>query len=513
MRRFLAGAILGVVTITTLPPAHASISCIGGRQTSDPLSPVCVPAFIGDNGGATWTGVTGTTVDVVLYNDLGLSGSLNTPWAATDEADGHLADPTGASTNLVRTAKALTTYFNDRFQTYGRTVRIIAAPSALGQTSICAVRYSDVSAAIATQHPFAVATSGMGHGCVFDATAAVGVVGLGNAEEVRDAHVNDARTAFTFAPTIEQITDATAGFICRSLWGRPASFASGNLRGLSPRRFGLIYPSPGETWFAENAILLATAMQQRCGASFAFTKTYRNGQPADLIQQVNAAARATISSLVCLCPATNGDARTAIAAAHAVNYGPEWLWMPSTRMDRATWQRLQGDPLGAHLGVSPTWLAPGRDQQEAVRAAREADPGLNPNGPATTDLYVTLRTLFTAIQQAGPVLTPATLTLGLESLTVTSSAPEVVQGAFNDPGRRSWTDSFVAWWFDQTGTPPGESLPRGCIRLMRDGARFEAGTWPTGDLELFAGGRCTGLLHSQPSDTPLAYATSVIGPQ
>ena len=512
MRRLLAGAVLGVVAIATLPAA-ATVSCVGGRQTSDPLSPVCVPSFTGDNGGATWDGVTATSIETVLYNDLGITGSLNSPWAATDEATGHSLDPTGTSTNLLRTAKALVAYFNSRYQTYGRTVRVTAFPSSLGETSICAARYSDAVDAIETYQPFALTMLGMGHGCAFDATEDASILGVGHAEETRDAHVGDGRAAFTFAPTIEQTTNAAAGFICRSLWGRPASHAGGQLRGLSPRRFGLIYPSPGQSWFAENAALLGAAMHARCGASFALTKTYRNGQPGDLVQHIQAARAWPISSLVCLCPAENGDARAAIAAARALNYEPEWIWMPATRMDRATWQRLAGDPIGSHFGVSPTWLAPAPDQQEAMRAAREADPGLSPNARATTDLFLALRMLFTAIQQAGPTLTPATATTGLEALSITSIAPDAVQGSFNDPGRRSWTDTFVAWWFDPSASPPGEALPRGCIRLMRDGRRFTADDWPSGDVELFAGGRCSGLLRSQPTDTPVDYAISIVGPE
>lgn len=515
VRRLLTSLLLGVLAVTALPAADAAIGCVGGRQTADPMAPPCVPSFTGDNGGATWDGVSASTIDVLLYNDLGISGVLNAPWAPTDEAPGHLADPSGASTNLLRTAKALVRHFNDRYQTYGRTVRVIALPSTLGEGSICAARTSDVAGGIGTYQPFAVATMGMGHGCVFDATTAAGIVGLGAAEEVRDAHVNDGRIAFTFSPTIEQTTTAAAGFICRSLWGRPASYAGGSLRGQSPRRFGLLYPSPGQSWFAENAALLTAALQARCGASFTLTRTYRGsergGQVSDIAQHLQTFSNDALSSIVCLCPAAIGDARTAIAAANALNYEPEWIWLPATRMDRATWQRLALDPIGSHIGVSATWLAPAPDQQEAVRAARDADPGLRPNGPATTDLFVTLRLLFTAIQQAGPALTPQAVRAGLEALSIPSLAADVVQGSFDDPGRRSWSDTYVAWWFDPTSAPPGESVPRGCIKLMRDGRRFRADDWPTGDLELFAGGRCSGLLHRQPSDTPIEYAAAIAG--
>jgi hypothetical protein len=516
-------ACVGAFAFATMPVASATITCVGARQTSDPMSPICVATFEDDNGGGTWDGVTPGSVDVVLYNDLGLSGSLNTAWSATDEAAGHLADPTGQTTNLVRTAKALVAHFNARYQTYGRTVRVTAFPSAFGETSICASRYSDASNAIGTYQPFAVAALGMGQGCVFDATADASIVGLGLAEEVRDSKVPDARAAFTFAPTMEQTAEATAGFICRSLAGRPASYASGSLTGRT-RRFGLIYPSPGETWFADGAALLRDAVRSSCDATFAFIGTYATlnepdpigsiAHPGELVSQIRSAGLATNAptTLVCMCPAENGDARLAIAAARAINYGPEWIWVPSTRMDRATWQRLTPSALGRHFGISPTWLAPAPDVQEAVRAVHDADPGIRPNPRSTTDLFLALRSIFTAIQQAGPTLTPQTVATGLSEHVIASTGADVVQGSYADPGRRSWSDTFVAWWFDAMAAPPGESLPRGCIRLMRDGWRFTADAWPTSDLELFTAGRCSGLLHHQPSDAPAAYAANLLGP-
>src|SRR5437660_234977 len=41
----------------TNPVQTATYACVNGHQTADPLSPPCVASFSGDNGGATYQGV------------------------------------------------------------------------------------------------------------------------------------------------------------------------------------------------------------------------------------------------------------------------------------------------------------------------------------------------------------------------------------------------------------------------------------------------------------------------
>ncbi|HEX9889545.1 MAG TPA: hypothetical protein VGA69_08725 [Nitriliruptorales bacterium] len=41
----------------------------GARQTEDPLSPPCVGYFEGDNGGATYQGVSGDELRIAIYTD------------------------------------------------------------------------------------------------------------------------------------------------------------------------------------------------------------------------------------------------------------------------------------------------------------------------------------------------------------------------------------------------------------------------------------------------------------
>src|SRR5438067_2140729 len=102
------GAALGARLASPSPsaaiPQGARLSrCVGDppRQIEDPQSPPCVPYWSGDNGGATAKGVTRDEVRVIMA----------TP-------------PVSAAVTA-----ALQSFFNRRFEFYGRHMNIIAMPS------------------------------------------------------------------------------------------------------------------------------------------------------------------------------------------------------------------------------------------------------------------------------------------------------------------------------------------------------------------------------------------------
>ncbi|MFP5224417.1 MAG: hypothetical protein ACLGH3_02490 [Actinomycetota bacterium] len=503
-QRLSVGCLAVVLATTGLAAAASTPSCDGPRQTPDPLSPPCIPTWSGSNGGSTWIGVTSDQIKVVLYNDLGVAGDMNSAWSPTDETVTHFVDTSGQTTNLVRTVKALTAAFNGAFQTYGRTVSIIGVPSALGTSSSCVDRESDIEGAIVEHQPFAIFAAGSDMGCSAARAARAGVPTLGAMDLARQAELGTASTLIhTFSPTIDQLSQAMASFLCGTLSG-PARFASGTLAG-SPRTLGLIFPSGSPSPLATHAAEIAGLLAPTCGKTLRLARSYRPSQPAELVTAVAEMATAQITTLVCLCPAER-DALLAISSASGLLYQPEWVWSPATRMDRAMWQRRTPSLQQRHLGISDLWLAPATQFQHATAMALRGDPTLDPNPRYTTDLYLTLRTGFTGIQMAGPTLTPGSVRLGFESLAPSNAAPGTVQGGFGLPTPNSFTDTFVAWWWDPAGASPGDTASRGCVRYAAEGARYSQTTWPLNDLSLFATGPCTGLLHRSLLDESVLMA-------
>jgi hypothetical protein len=502
-QRLIVGCLAVVLATTGLATAASDPSCVGTRQTSDPLSPPCIPTWSGDNGGSTWQGVSATQVKIVLYNDLGVAGDMNAPWSPTDEALTHFVDTSGETTNLVRTIKAFVKAFNASYQTYGRNIAITAVPSSLGTGSFCANRESDIEAAIVEHQPFAIFAVGSDMGCAAARAAQAGVPTLGSLESARTAHLATSSTLIhSFSPSIDQLSHAMATFLCGTLSG-PARFASGQLAG-APRTFGVVFPSGSASPLAIHAAEIAGLLPPTCGKSLRLARSYRPGQPAELATAIAEMAAAQVTTLICLCPADR-DALLALTAATAATYTPEWVWSPATRMDRAMWQRRNPSVQSRHLGLTDLWLAPAPPAQHAVSMALKQDPALDPNPRWTTDLYTALRTGFTGIQMAGPTLTPGHVHTGLQAFQPGAGSP-TVQGSFGPGTPNSFTDTFTAWWWDPAGTSPGDPISRGCIRYAEDGRRYSPNSWPLNDLALFATGPCTGLLHRSLLDESVMMA-------
>ena len=90
--------------------------CVGdpARQTEDPLSPPCVAFFDGDNGGATAKGVTADEVTVVMHGED----------RTTDQIVDCSAPPASSDSGTDSLCRGFTRFFNERYQTYGRHVRV-----------------------------------------------------------------------------------------------------------------------------------------------------------------------------------------------------------------------------------------------------------------------------------------------------------------------------------------------------------------------------------------------------
>jgi hypothetical protein len=103
-------------TTTILKPTHGR--CFGNppRQTESAYSPPCRAAFTGDNGGSTAKNVTGDEITVSFWHVLGMPSHR-----------GKIEDsPPPDEDGPYRTARVLQRYFNERYELYGRHLRLIA---------------------------------------------------------------------------------------------------------------------------------------------------------------------------------------------------------------------------------------------------------------------------------------------------------------------------------------------------------------------------------------------------
>lgn len=452
-------------------------------------------------------GVTDDEITVVFYNDLGIDGDMNAPYDADED------DPpnrlVGAApyqyANLVRTMKAHARSLRARFQTYGRTVRIWAAASAGGVSSPCAARQGDAAMLLQEHRPFAVATFGSDMSCLFTELARAGVLSFSLHGDVSHG-LSEAYAPYIWSltPAIETEAAATAAFICSSLAGRQARFAADATLAQRPRRFGLISPvhSVRGPTLERQAELLHAELIERCNLSVEHVQynAASGTTPSGAREALTIMARfqtQNITTVICYCIPVMPEQTVLVMqkAATSRGYSPEWLWDGGSAMDRSIWHRTTAGVEQRSFGVSPRWRMPAFTQSAAYRSFKSAEPDAEPNARFNYSIYYSLLPLFTALEAAGPDPSADTVRAGLSALDqIDPSDPFAPAGAWGDPDTPySWIDSSMAWWWDPLGQEPGSTVPTGCIRVAREGARFTPDPWPAGDDWLFTeDAPCTG---------------------
>ena len=97
-------------------PAGDTGHCYQGRQFKELLTaPPCTPAWVGNNGAATWPGVTATTVNVVYYREKD-----NAAVQGIEETAGVYANPSDQQAFIVAANK----FINAKYELYGRKINI-----------------------------------------------------------------------------------------------------------------------------------------------------------------------------------------------------------------------------------------------------------------------------------------------------------------------------------------------------------------------------------------------------
>lgn len=478
-------------------PRHKN--CVGGRQTEDPLSPVCVPFFEGDNGGETWAGVTRTEILVIYYNDFGIEGDLTEPWRPSDENS--TGTPAYYYQNHARTVKSLLRYFELRFQTYARRVRLIGFSSGSGLGTSTSQRISEMQQ-MAALDPFAIVTLIENAQGIAPKAREHGIPVFGWNEDVPlEVYEQNRPYLWSFMPDQHTETVWSAAFLCRKLRGRPARFTTDPVLLGRPRKFGLIFQqarySQRGPFLSQLAAQLQDEVSRQCQMRFDYVKGFQEGT-SEASGMFTSMKIANVTTLVCYCIAQQTELHIPKfqTVASGIDYYPEWYWDSTAAMDRALWQQQYGNPSHQGFGSSYLWRQGPFDSSYAYQAYTSQAKGSIPNPRFNFEMYHTFLSLFSGIQAAGPVLTPESVERGMFTFKWTRRddpfIPTGGYGASSGPSPYTFVHSAMAWWYDPTGTPPGRNEPDGCLRVAHRGLRFFGPDWPLGDDDLFVSGMpCT----------------------
>lgn len=454
------------------------LDCVGDRQTADPQSPPCIPYWQGNNGGATYPGVTATTITVAWTPDF-LEDTTQPPLEAA--------------------------FFNSHYEFYGRKIVLQEYTATGSGNSPNPANMVNDAITVASMPAFASLGYANSRGSeyhYYDALAQRGVISTAYRAEAADTAARFAAHApyeWNVLPGVDTMLADIGQFVCGQLAGKPPSYAGAGVAGAPVRTFGLVYEKTTDG--SSPDVTGLEAELAACHASPAVTVEYQEsgsgGQESttaenDILQMKTH----HVTSVVCVCDVA--DTRGAfMPAATSEGYEPEWV--VSSYLDQDLDNSYSGgnappDQIGHVVGIDfRNKFLPEQDMPW-YWAVRQADPQDNPSGNtyyAADSRYEELALLAAGIQLAGPDLTPANFARGLHEAEFPNpgagQAP-YYQAWVGFPGDRyTMTDSAAMVWYDPTQQGTIDPSTPGAICYVDHGLRYSEGQWAERPARFYAG--------------------------
>jgi hypothetical protein len=377
--------------------------CAGDQVVGDPYSPPCVQ-FSGDNGGATYHGVTAKEIHVSnrVLNEKGFQQTL----AAL--AGASLSD---TPDDIKRTLTALAEYFNTHYQFYGRkivfdfyngqgsnTTELLGGGRDKAQVDATTVKslgsFADLSA---NSEPYA------------DALARKDILGFGDPYLSTKWHDDHKPYIWSIATAGTQVANEAAEYSTKKLCGKPAAFAGGALKGKA-RKFATM--APENSWYQESVqVARGTFTAANCepGVNIAYQLDLgtMSNQASNIVAQLQSSG---VTTILCGCDPIIPVFLSGAAARQG--YFPEFIIAGTALTDTDIVGQLWNQDFAKHaLGISSLTEAVPAQQTigyAAYRAVRKDEPAFS------VDLiYYQMAQLAIGIQMAGPNLTPKTFEAGM----------------------------------------------------------------------------------------------------
>jgi hypothetical protein len=494
--------------------------CVGTppRQTEDPLAPPCVGFYEGDNGGATYQGVTGDEIRVIIistgYNSNGNYKGANEASPVRQYYD--LAKPPKEDDHSsTRYLRAWQQYFNERYQTYGRFVHFYVYYPGNTRTTP-EERRADAIDNYNTVKPFAVVWPNQAANIPVynEVMAKKGVLTFNGLFGLRSEIFSKyPKLSWGFMPSLEEHATSFSAFVCEKVAPHPVEF-SGNVGENGQRRkYGLIYSVATSAPYAKDFANLVKPMLAKCGVAFALERThdtaatFHAGKNPNYAPEAMAAfQRAGVTTVLWLL----GFETNYSKAAAAINYRPEWI-LAGDGTSEGVWNgQYQEQSVWDEHAVTFSLLAKtafGGVSEPCRDAYLQVDPEI-PRG--TLDLAITcffydeLRQLFTGIQVAGAKLNPDTMDKGYHAIPAIPSKDPTVPACYYGPGDYTCVKDGTLMWYDADHQDEATANTKGCWRLMDGGTRHIPDEWPKGNVGATkkTSDPCNGWLGS------LTYSTS-----
>lgn len=471
----------------------------------------CVSAHDGQNGGATYQGVTGDTIKVVYYlpeSDPAVAAALTAAGAA-NSAD-----------EMVETFSAYVDLFTAHYNTWGRKVDIVVY-EARGAADDDAAAQADAIDIATEIKPFLVTApiDGSVSNAFAQTIASRQIVCICGVSKPQDFYEDlNPYVGYTTLMSSTQGYVHRAEYVCKRLAGRLAAHAGFRDTPADPmadeeRRFALLYLDNEAREYTAGADYFMELVGA-CGVPV--TRIEYAFNPATLQEQASSQISRMKSDGITTVIFAGDPIAPAIFTKEATNqrWFPEWIVTGSAltdsnlfgrTYDQRQWSNAFGISYGAAL-FEPT-----------LSDAYFLHQWHYGTGPAADNVYGTLYTtafnLFTGIHLAGPELTPQSFQKGLFAFPPTGGGATAPLLSYGDHGfwpridLTSWDDITEIWW-DPNAVGPDQvgNQGTGMYRFVDNGRRYLPGQLPTGPPNVFTTDNAPTYFDSRPeSDQPPSY--------
>jgi hypothetical protein len=464
------GPTIGPGAVPGASAAGDTSHCRNGRQFGDYLvAPPCVPKFAGDNGGATYRGVTAKTIKVVYFRKKD-----NPVVEGIRSSQGIHADPDDQRRFLAAFQK----FANNRYELYGRTAQIVLWQSPCGtQPPEVACFRTDARNLVAKEKPFAVLyDDNTNTPEFFDELSKLGVVNLGG-WHFADSF-NTARRPFHYDLQMggDFQAELAGEYWCKKLAGRPARYAGDAALRAKVRKAAVLYPQTDAN--TEPALHLERILKS-CGTEVLdvpYSPDTSTANQQATSQVARAKAEGVTSALLFSDPIVPVYMTKQMTTQL---YYPEHVLVGSGLIDYDAVGRLYDPGQWKHafgLSDSPAFQ-PIEKQESAIIWHYAGNSGLPYSTSALAFSYLSLA--FAGIQMAGPHLDPgmferAVLGGSLESPRYAQIKNPYLPWIHFGPGDYTAVSDAKESYWDPNARSPVDGK-QGSYRHLNDGRRYGIG--------------------------------------
>jgi hypothetical protein len=413
----------------------------------------CQPKWSGSNGGATSPGVTGSTI-TLTYREAA-SSILQELYTLVPAA------AVGTNASAIHTLQAYINVFNKSFELYGRHVVLVPYQ---GQGNFIdedtgsggPQAQSDAVTVATSLHAFADMSLIDSSVTYTQDLATQKVVTFGLYQQDQQWYEQNAPYEYTPGPNCSKSAQAIGALFGQQLKGLPAQFAKGALQ-TEVRKLGIFYTSVPTQAACEQQVDQALAkygVTPAAQAAFTFDLSQLPTESATAVAQMKAAGVTTIICVGCdpISP------RYYFASATSDNYFPEWYFQSlysANATDGDSFIRLLPADQREDLltsGVPDTSNA----DSEAVHAYNLGNT--TPGEKIIPDyelVYGSVLAFFSALQAAGPNLTPENFQAAMRTIPQSSNGGEL--GGWNgQAGPYDPASSFQVLKWDNSAVSPAD---------------------------------------------------------